>query len=81
MEQGCYIVDPQCPTKEYNTCLGPQIVRRRKSLSNILETRREWAGVRKGISKAVDESLWRVDKEKVGRPRASGLWPRASLLL
>lgn len=59
-------MDPQCPTKEYNACLGPPPVRRRKSLSNILDTRKEWSVVRKNINNSVDEALWRVDMEKVG---------------
>lgn len=37
----------------------------KNSLTNILTSRKEWATARKEISRAVDETLWRVDNETV----------------
>ncbi|KAL8591744.1 hypothetical protein ACOMHN_032286 [Nucella lapillus] len=67
MEQGTYIVDPVDPSKEYNHCLGVGTAsdRRRKTLSDILDTRRVWARMRRTVSRTVDENLWREDREKL----------------
>ncbi|PVD23901.1 hypothetical protein C0Q70_17176 [Pomacea canaliculata] len=37
----------------------------KNSLTNILTSRKEWATARKEISRAVDETLWRVDNETI----------------
>jgi hypothetical protein len=66
MEQGNYIVDPACPTKEANLSLMPPLHKRRKCLTNILQTRKEWAEGRREFARTVDETLEREDIEKVG---------------
>ncbi|KAL8566773.1 hypothetical protein ACOMHN_005724 [Nucella lapillus] len=63
-DQGYNIVDPQCPTRDVYSNNQPTVPRK-KSMSNILATRDEWATLREALDKSVKETLWREDKERL----------------